>query len=60
MRAEAMRSDAAGIRRDAAAMRAVTLEQRLECERQRVRVRVMKDDNDALRARLRRAPRLAR
>jgi hypothetical protein len=42
----------ASLRRDAAAMRAATLQQQLENEEQRTRVREMKDTSDAMRDRL--------
>jgi hypothetical protein len=40
-------------RRDAAAMQASTMKQRLESEEQRVRIRRLKDMNDAMRERIR-------
>jgi hypothetical protein len=43
----------AQIRRDAAAMQAASMKQRLETEKQRARVGALKDVNDALRERIR-------
>jgi hypothetical protein len=49
-----MHSDIATIRRRAARMRALALQQRLDGDHQRVRVRALKSDDHALRERLRR------
>ena len=44
----------AQVRSDAAAMHATTLKQRLETQRQRARIRRLKDADDAMRDRIRR------
>jgi hypothetical protein len=44
----------AQVRRDAAAMQAASMRQRLESEEQRARLRRLKDVNDAMRERIRR------